>query len=106
MSGRGLDVDSVSAVKICSLLDSLRAIHKARHSPELRDLLGEHVVTVLREFVPADNVSIGIDEESVSNVRSQERRGRGSTLKQVSLNSLDGKLFRLTAPILVQGEPV
>jgi Nif-specific regulatory protein len=106
MSGRGLDVDSVSAVKICSLLDSLRAIHNARHSPELRDLLGEHVVALLREFVPADNVSIGIGEESVSNARLQEHGKRGASLRQVSLTSLDGKRFRLTAPILAQGEPV
>lgn len=106
MSGRsGLDRDSLSAVQICSLLDSLRFIQEASHSSATRELLGQHVLSVLRELVPADEAFLRMGDESASAAGLNEPAKRNGKLAEITVTALDGKRFRMTAPILVQGQP-
>lgn len=103
MSGRELGCNSLSAVLICSLLDSVRAIEDARRSPAVRELLGRHVLDLVRELVAADDGFLTIEDENAPNARSNELAKRTAKSAQISITAIGRKRFRLTAPILVQG---
>jgi hypothetical protein len=55
--------DTLSAARICSLLDSVWALQEAGSSSRLRKVLGQHVLALLRELVPANEASFQIGDE-------------------------------------------
>jgi Nif-specific regulatory protein len=106
MAGRPHYEDANSAVRICSLLDSLRALHQARHSAAVRDMLGKQIVALLREFVPADGGFVEVNENRDARPPhrgSKDRAARASNSARLSVAALENGSFRVNAPLLVEG---
>jgi Nif-specific regulatory protein len=101
MDGPGLDRDSAATVRICSLLDSLRAMQQVRRSSAMHELLGQHVLSLLQELVPADKAYLTINPENLSRDGLNSPSKKIEKRPQIIVAGLDGKQFRMTAPILV-----
>lgn len=99
MSGRGTENDAHAAVRICSLLDSLRTLHAARQSESVRDLLGRQIVDLIRDLVPIDEGSL-----TICNERGGLPEGRCARLAHIALEALDNARFRVTVPLLAEGQ--
>jgi transcriptional regulator with PAS, ATPase and Fis domain len=97
--------DPLSAARICSLLDSVRALQEAGSSSRLREVLGKHVLALLRELVPVDDAKLLIGDQHESAGELQERKHRKLQIAQVRVTDAKGNRYRIVAPLLVGGQP-
>src|SRR5450755_2358581 len=104
MSRADADRDSFSAVRMCSLLDSLRGMQEAGSSSGLRKLLGRHVLELLRELVPVDDAFLQMGEEHPDAGKRLGQLKRKVQVTQAKIADADGSRYRIVAPLLVRGE--
>jgi transcriptional regulator with GAF, ATPase, and Fis domain len=97
MDRRGGDPDVLSAVRIASLLDSVRALHAAPCSSEVETSLRRHIVALLRDLVRADEafLLLGAEDGSQAGPHEQPKRGTRTPNNQ----------RRVTEPLIVRGKP-
>ena len=64
MSGDGSSVrDAEVTLRICALLNTVKAMHEARSSTGLREALSGHVFAFLDELIPADAGGVSLNDE-------------------------------------------
>jgi transcriptional regulator with GAF, ATPase, and Fis domain len=97
--------DRLSAARICSLLDSVRAMQEAGSSSRLREVLGQHVLELLRDLVQADDASLQIGDENPGAAEPLQKRHFKVQIAQARVADATGNRYRIVAPLLVRGEP-
>src|ERR1039457_588455 len=64
MSGDGSSArDAEVTLRICALLNSMKAMHEARSSTGLREALSGHVFAFLHDLIPADTGGVSLNDE-------------------------------------------
>jgi transcriptional regulator with GAF, ATPase, and Fis domain len=97
--------DTLCAARLCSLLDSVRAMQEAGSSCQLREALGQHALALLRELVPADDAGLQIGDKYADAEEPLKRRHRKVEITQTRVADEKGNRYRIVAPLLVRGEP-
>jgi len=91
MSKLEAERDVAAAVRICSLLDSARAMEEAGNGTSLGQLLGRHVADLLGEIVPVEKASLEIGALS--------RKKNGNVAEE------NKRRCKIVAPLMVRGTP-
>ena len=96
--------DTESTLRICTLLESIKAMHDARHSTGSRDVLGKHVLALIRELIPADRGAVLLDDGMTGDANvDKSLMARLLAERGAILDSSDGR-YALLAPLLVRGQ--
>src|ERR1017187_10548185 len=73
MSGDGSSVrDAEVTLRICALLNTVKAMHEARSSTGLREALSGHVFAFLDELIPADAGGVLLNDETAHDSRERD----------------------------------
>jgi transcriptional regulator with PAS, ATPase and Fis domain len=104
MNGHEFDQQTVSVVRLSTLLDSLRAMYAACPQSEPREVLGQHIVTLVREFVPADEGTIELGHDCPESDLSEKHPEEHRPAAKASPSRRAGTPYRISAPLSAQGQ--
>src|SRR5947209_8727378 len=93
-----------STLRMCALLDSVRALHEAQSSSGLREALERHVLAIVLELIPADRGAVLLENQGSESVRIdpplRSRVGR----ERSAIWECSEQRCLLLAPLLVRNE--
>jgi two-component system, NtrC family, response regulator HydG len=92
------------ALRICTLLNAVRAMHESRSSTGLREVLGNHICEFIRELIPAERGAVLIEDQIPWDSPERQLLERVSTEGAVILDSAE-EGYTLAVLLLVRSEP-
>src|SRR5258708_5280857 len=96
--------DPQSMLRICALLQSVRALYAAHSSSAVRGILEKHLLSLILELIPADGGAIVLDNQP-----SQERGPDEALMERANREKtpflwVNDDASAIVAPLLVRGE--
>src|SRR3954452_3786554 len=104
MDGQDFDQQTVSVVRLSTLLDSLRAMYAACPRSEPREVLGQHIVRLVREFVPADEGTIELGHECPKRNPSDKHAKTDLSPVKATPTEKAERRYRISALLSVRSE--
>jgi two-component system, NtrC family, response regulator HydG len=95
--------DSESILRLCALLNSVRALHEAQSSSRVREVLQQHVLSLVQDWIPADRGAIILDNQLNENSINEQLFLRVVRERSAILECSDGGCV-LLMPLLVRNE--
>ena len=93
-----------SMLRICSLLQSVRALYNARNTLAVRNVLEQHLVALLLELIPAGDAAILLEGSGNAALRADAHFLKEVLQTREPLNRECDGFQVLAAPLLVRGD--
>ena len=99
-----LGTDAASTLRICALLDLMRAMHEAHRSSGFRDVLAQHVVALIRELIAADRGVVLLEDQFDDDPTVDKRLIKKMIAEKAAISDSTDGHHRLMVPLLVHRE--
>ncbi len=91
-------------LRTCALLDSVRAMHEAENSSDLRRLFADHVLAFVRELIPADDGAVMLSDDFGDSRQLDSNWLKRLIEERAIIRAERNGNFSMTAPLLVREE--
>jgi transcriptional regulator with PAS, ATPase and Fis domain len=99
-----LEAGFASTLRICALLDLVRALHQAHRSSQFRDVLAQHVVALIRELIPADRGVVLLEDQFDQDPSLDKKLMKRLVAEKAALSNSAEDRHALLVPLLVHRE--
>jgi two-component system, NtrC family, response regulator HydG len=99
-----LGTDGASTLRVCALLDLMRAMHEAHKSSRFRDVLAQHVVALIRELIAADRGVVLLQDQFDDDPSLDKRLIKKLVSEKAAISHSSDGCHTLLVPLLVHRE--